>query len=362
MGYRFKRSRLITVILVSIAVTLLLRHYDIPGKSPETYIRNRLLALHHYDGRGPIETNIWQIWSSTDTSQKDEFPETCISLVDRWKDANSDYEHHLVNINEVQKWVQEELSDVPEVVVALDSLPDERIKMEFLKYLLVYIRGGLYADIDTIDIRPLEDWKAVFLASEAPTPPRLAIGIASDFNHDNWQDYYNRRIVFSTSLFMSKQHHPFLAALIARITSIALKEPDLIATTDWRVALYLHDANGDPTVQFTGPSIFSDVFLDYLHGLNFPSVVIDPYDREMQSNTKIYGPSTRGLSYANLSLLTHPVYINDMAVLPQLSFGGYENVHDDSYETGGEGYESLFYGRPMSMTKWSKRKVRLDGE
>lgn len=322
----------------------------------------RLLTEFAYDDSSVIERNIWQLWPVSNISDL-EFPESCRQLVRRWEEANPEYKYHLISIDTAMKMIKDEFGGkVPEVVEIARSMPDERLRYEYLKYVLTFLQGGVYADIDTLDVKPISHWT---IPSENNT--RLTIGIVSDYNHDNWEDFFNRRMIFSNSLFVAKKHHPFLAKLIAHICYVASTQKQLIQNTNWTAVLTDYDVNGDPTIQFTGPSIFSDTFFDYLNGVEDLEVkAIDKFDKEQLSSMDIKGPDISGqdiVSYRNFTGLSRPVKLNHgIVILPQVGFNGFENYHDDEYDDNdvSVGYDSFFYARPLSLTGWSHRKLRFD--
>jgi len=366
-------SLFIALILITVSGYLFLRPFHIKTLVKErdalpanTFniqrTEERLREAFPYDDTLPIERDIWQIWTVSNISDS-KFPKSCLQLVSRWKEANPEYQHHIESIEEALKMVTQELgSKVPEIVEVARFLPDERLQFEYLKYVLTFLQGGVYADIDTLDIKPISHWT---IPKENGT--RLTIGIVSDYNYNDWEKFFNRRMIFSNSLFMAKKHHPFLAKLIAHICYIANTQRQLIQNTNWTEVLTDYDVNGDPGVQFTGPSIFSDVFFDYLNDIQDLQVKqITKFDEDRLTNMDIIGPEIANgytVSYKNFTGLSRPVQLNHgIVILPQVGFHGFENSHDDAYDDNevSVGYDSFFYARPLSLTNWSHRKMRFD--
>ncbi|QPG74697.1 hypothetical protein FOA43_002030 [Brettanomyces nanus] len=271
----------------------------------------------------PVEKNIWQIWRTSNISETD-FPESCVPLVERWKDANKEYEHHVLSLEDAENMVKSELGAISEITEALRLMPDDRVRLEFLKYLVIYIKGGVYADIDTINIKPIKHWKLMNETS-------LVTGIMSDYNHIGWYNFFNRRMVLSNSIFVAKAHHPMLAQLIARITCICITQQKLITATNWTRVLGAYDINGDPVVQFTGPSIFTDVFFDWISANMGEDEVVemDEDDRMRLEDSEIIGPEGAKFSYRNVTGISHGVKVGNTAILPQISFNGFENSYEE---------------------------------
>ncbi|GME71324.1 unnamed protein product [Ambrosiozyma monospora] len=290
--------------------------------------------------------------------EDESFPEACKEHVERWRQVNDNYNHQLLTLQEAEDNVVEFLKpNVPEVVEALRSLPNDRLKYEFLKYLIVYINGGVYASIDTTDIKPLKFWYTSRLI-----PDRLMVGVSTDYNDGEWEKLYNRRLSFSTSLFKAKSHHPFLAKLIARITFIIFTQKETIQNTNWDDSFGNVDANGEPLVSFTGANIFTDTLFEYLNNIdNAVYVKVAKPVREQ----RIHGPEVpenQRFSYKTFTGAIAPTQVDDVLIMPLITFSGYENARKDTYDDDDSrtGYDKYYYGRSLSLTEWSNNKVRID--
>lgn len=361
---RILRNPIIGLILAITSIISLILVFeptlDIDPTSANRYdlqsIEKSLLTNFPYDPGDQIERQIWQLWSVSNVSDPS-FPQNCAQLVKRWREGNQDYKYHLISLAQASAIAREQLGKVATPILeALDSMPDERLQYEYMKYILMFLQGGVYADIDTLAVKSIKLWRVV------PQASRLVLGVDSDYNYKDWRRYFNRRMVLSSSIFMVKQHHPMLAKLIARICYISFSQWNTIQKTNWTAVLENYDVNGDPVVQFTGQSVLTDTFFDY--GSNLDVVNESSYDAEVRKNTIIVGPSTGNrFSYRNITGISRPVELSDGSViLPQICFHGFENSHDDMMDDKeiATGYEALFYGRPMSLTQWSHRKIRFD--
>ncbi|GAV29239.1 hypothetical protein PMKS-002721 [Pichia membranifaciens] len=276
------------------------------------------------------------MWKSGDLDPEAEgsIPKDCTPLVERWKDANPDHEHNLLSIADAEDAVADLLRPtVPEVVDALRMLPHPRLKFEFLKYLLLYLHGGVYADIDTINVKPVKHW-------------------------------------YKLSMLSTKAHHPLFARLIARITFIVFTQKSLIESIDW-VAEYSNvDASGAPLVQFTGTSILTDTAFEYMNNVEnyafFTNLKNKNYGKENAVLTKqTFGPEvdeSQRFSYKKFTLLSSPVQVCDIGILPKISFTGHDSAEVDYFDDENEkrGYEKYYYGRSKDLTEWSPKRLRLD--
>ncbi|KAG7838743.1 hypothetical protein KL942_002147 [Ogataea angusta] len=321
-------------------------------------IEARLIANFPYNANENIEEQIWQLWNVRADDKN--FPEECKPHIERWRTVNDNYNHNLITLSDAEDTVVDYLRpSVPEVVDALRFLPHDRLKYEFLKYLLVYIKGGLYADIDTTDIKPLKFWY-----DSKVIGARLMVGISADYNDQNWEKLYNRRLSFSNSIFRAKSHHPFLAKLIARITYICFTQQELVKSTNWDEVFDNVDANGEPLIQFTGPSIFTDTLFEYMNELNdavFIRVAKNERDKDLKPIVGPKVPENQRFSYRSFSGAIAPTQVDDIIVMPHITFNGPENAQRDEYDDNDEkqGYEKYYYARSLSLTNWSNRKQKI---
>ncbi|KAH3666000.1 hypothetical protein OGAPHI_004189 [Ogataea philodendri] len=323
-------------------------------------IESRLNHLFPYNKDDEVENNIWQVWKYK--SDDKQFPVSCFPHIQRWRVVNDDYNHNLILMSEGEALIADYLKDeVPEVMEAFQKLPDIRLKYEFLKYLIVYIGGGLFADIDTLCAKPLKYWYDSRISQG-----KLTVGISSDYNDENWKLLYNRRLTLSNKLFRAKSHHPFLAKLIARITFMVFNDERLLKEVDWNAAFENLDSNGEPLIQCTGESIFTDTLFEYLNELKSPFVYrVARTDKDLLPE-EIVGPETTDpISYKLVSMSVGPTQIDDVIIMPQVTFKGsaefeshsgigtkqdYTREYDD--EDKREGYAKFYYARSLNLLTW----------
>lgn len=329
-------------------------------------ILDRLLYYFPYIEEEEVETNIYQIWRVPEDTV--EFPTSCNELINRWRDANPEYFHTVLSIEEAESLVVDILRPtVPEIVDALRLMPYDRLKFDFLKYLVIYLNGGVYADIDTINVKPVKFW-----ASFQMVPSKLWLGVDADYNGPDWESNYYRRLTFTNNIIRSKAHHPLLARLIARIAFIMFTQKDIITAIDWEKEYSVTDSSGAPMIQFTGTSILTDTAFEYLNQLEnapyFTSLRNKNYGKEKDNIVllkKTFGPDVdpnQRFSYKKFTLLSGPVQVADITILPKVSFTGYDSAQVDAFDDENKkiGYDQFFYGRSKDLTEWSPKKVRLD--
>ena len=87
-------------------------------------------------------------------------------------------------------------------------------KNGFFRYLILFAKGGVYADIDTFPIQPIPNW---IPENVSPLDIGLIVGVESDSNSPNWRSESVRRLQLGQFVMQSKPGHPILREIIAQI-------------------------------------------------------------------------------------------------------------------------------------------------
>ncbi|KAH3901766.1 initiation-specific alpha-1,6-mannosyltransferase SCDLUD_001544 [Saccharomycodes ludwigii] len=250
-------------------------------------LRSQLVANFPYNPRVPIPKHIWQTWKVGLSSP--EFPNHMRGYVSKWeekvipKDSKTGefttIEKDFAEPSEIDKqWVHSLLSDgeidilleqlfgstAPAIIKAYKLMPTNILKADFFRYLILYARGGIYSDVDTIPLKNLEDWpgnnlqflekfnvldnkedqnidggnknvnaNTIRYKNKKETQssgnsdgklitPGLVIGIEADPDREDWNEFYARRIQFCQWTIQAKPGHPALRELILNITATTI--------------------------------------------------------------------------------------------------------------------------------------------
>lgn len=276
-------------------------------------LRSQLTLMFPYEPKNPIPNRVWQTWKFGLNNK--EFPKESKELVERWQAFN--YGHSYIPDDKLMPFLENLYGNTPLILKAFKMMPLNILKADFLRYLLLFARGGIYSDIDTIPLKPLTEWPSLnktFVKNmresnvplryrnynpsasgelDASDLPGFIIGIEADPDRPDWSDWYARRIQFCQWTIQSKPGHPILRELILNITATTLNSA---ASSDFPKELfdsnYLLDYNvnyrhkrfndkkydhsmlkdskntdGTDIMNWTGPGIFSDLIIEYLNNL-----------------------------------------------------------------------------------------------
>ncbi|OLL21672.1 Initiation-specific alpha-1,6-mannosyltransferase [Neolecta irregularis DAH-3] len=218
-------------------------------------LRDRLRKAIPYSPSEPWTKRISQTWREPDIISDDKYLS--------WDNIMPDFEHLFLSDEQVDIFVERFCLDnnLPEINNAyFDILSVRRIfKADFVRYLLIYIRGGIWADIDTTAKKHFNDW----LAPANGTDVGFITGMEMDWNekgsnledkkHGDWNENNHRRCL-TQYIFAAKAGHPALLEMIARLVDSAVT--------------IRHHAQFNKNINvghMTGPDFMTSVLIEWVH-------------------------------------------------------------------------------------------------
>lgn len=252
-------------------------------------IRDKLTFLYPYDAEARFPAYIWQTWKHGLNDER--FDERYKEGESQWAYRNPGFVHELFNDDTAHAMVRHLFKQVPEVIQAFERLPEVVLKMDFFRYLILFAKGGVYADIDTYPIQPIPNW---IPENVSPLDIGLIISVESDSNSPNWRQDSVRRLQFAQFVIQSKPGHPILREIIAEI----------IEYTRSMDALELAGNTNDKSLsimKWTGSARFTDVIFQYWNDYLLSGI----FER---------------INWQQLHNLNIPKLMGDVLVLPQNSF------------------------------------------
>lgn len=175
------------------------------------------------------------------------------------------------------------------------------LRTDFLRYLVMFARGGVYSDIDTSLMKPINDWIPKSFLDDAEKPVNVVVGIERDeTNHDTAL----RPIGFAQWTLMTKPGHELFEKAIYRVMSNIEFLAGIQRVPVDRVVLPKADA-----IEATGPGMFTDVVIEVLR------------EQGIQ------------VDWSMFSNLREPMLLGDILFLPINAFCG-RHCRNDSPEYG----------------------------
>jgi mannosyltransferase OCH1-like enzyme len=154
-----------------------------------------------------------------------------------WLNLHRGWQHQIYDDDRIYRIVCDRL---PRWLPTFEALPLPIMRADLFRYLIVFLDGGVYADIDTVSYRAcdelLENSNCVL-----GTEMRVSSSLQASFN-------YARPAQIANFIFAATPEHPFLGSVIENIAQRASSPPD-----------------GDDFVQeTTGPRMFTRATYSFL--------------------------------------------------------------------------------------------------
>jgi len=95
------------------------------------------------------------IWQTYETSY-DKLPDTIKNFTKTWIDLNPEWSYKYMNADERENFVLENFGKEWHNIFI--NYPFNILRSDLWRYMVVYIYGGIYIDIDTICKKPIDNW------------------------------------------------------------------------------------------------------------------------------------------------------------------------------------------------------------
>jgi len=238
--------------------------------------------------------NIWQ--TSSDESREKWANESAT-----WIELNPDWHYEWLSDEGATAFVEENFAHRPSILKFWHDLEVIILRADLLRYLAMLARGGVYGDIDTSNLVPIDEW----IPEEFQDGPVNAIvGIEYD---DHTFPIFVRNVSFCQWTLIAKPNHPLFETAVRRVMS-NLEYLARFKRTDLR-GLKL---TKDEVMQATGPGLYTDVVIEVL--------------REQLGED---------LSLEDFSGQKEPKLFGDVLVLPVRGFAsGQKHSHSNDPEYG----------------------------
>ncbi|GMG56074.1 unnamed protein product [Ambrosiozyma monospora] len=253
------------------------------GANPFDPVKTEERLNHFYpysDKKSKIPFELIQMWR--EMPDHPDFPYK--DLYQIWTEMNPTLVRKFDTNANITNLIKKEFAKtVPEVAATLDMLPSMILKADFSRYVMLFLFGGVYADLDVKDINPMLDW------FDTNRDVGFVCSLEMDSN-EPWPYPMPRRNQLQTWFFKSKARHPILRKLIATVIKNTFEATDKKLIPDYSND---YDPASRPhmlsIMDWTGPPLMTDIVFAHMNSLNNPTVIdIDPIRWNLQE--KLNGP------------------------------------------------------------------------
>ncbi|WEJ97379.1 alpha-1,6-mannosyltransferase Och1 [Yamadazyma tenuis] len=264
-------------------------------------IRDKLINLVPYDSSVRFPAYIWQTWKHGLNDER--FKQLYCQGETQWAVKNPGFVHELFNDDTTYSVVKHLYGSVPEVVRAYELLPEVILRMDFFRYLILFAKGGIYADIDTYPLQPIPNW---IPENVSPDELGMIVSVEIDSKNKNWAKNYHRRLQFGQFVIQSKPGHPILREIISVIVDETLHK-------ERSESLFLVGNSNEKQLdilKWTGSGVWTDVIMTYFNDYIKSSI----YNR---------------ITWKDFTDLEIPKLVSDVLVLPKKSFASEIEIPQD---------------------------------
>ena len=258
--------------------------------------RERLLFVYPYDSSVRFPAYIWQSWKHGLNDER--FNEKYREGESQWAWKNPGFVHELFNDDTAHTMIKFLYHQIPEVLEAYEAMPEVILRMDFFRYLILFAKGGVYADIDTYPLQPIPNW---IPENVSPDELGMIVSIETDSNSPNWRTESVRRLQFAQFVIQAKPGHPILREIIAQIIERTLQKRKALLDTEKLKLTGSSNQRSLDISRWTGAGLWTDVILKYF-------------------NDYIQSSIYQKITWKEFHELKIPKLVSDILILPIHSF------------------------------------------
>ncbi|KAL7751252.1 hypothetical protein RI367_003458 [Sorochytrium milnesiophthora] len=202
--------------------------------------------------------------------------QTCL---DQWRIMNPDHQ--------VLLWTDDDLDAFfkrfyPQWYAMLMSLPKPVLRADLFRYMVLYVFGGVYADVDVCPLKPVREWLTADAVDDQQSnvPITAVLGVEADNTRPDWREYWPRQLQICQWTFASVPGHAIWADTIYRSARKLEEMWRAGGSKSWNARQVQ-----DNILELTGPALFTDVVMSFFDqaGLNttFDALHNMPRPRQM---------------------------------------------------------------------------------
>ncbi|KAK6502378.1 membrane-bound alpha-1,6- mannosyltransferase Initiation-specific [Arthrobotrys conoides] len=256
--------------------------YEEPEKSGSIAkeIQSRLLSQAKKLSSVEFPKHIYQTWKT------ENLPEIASDRQKSWIRNNPSHEYTLLTDITALQYVTENFNATdPYIVHLYTNFPQRILAADLLRYLIAYKSGGLYVDIDTICVTPIDLWMSRSIGNQQNIKIEdinLVVGLELDVLNttrypDEWvaKNKFSKRVQFLQWSVYAKPGHEVLRRIISSIQETARKD---ISNMVWRrkdvSSLRYSELK---ILDTTGPFKWTNIIMQYINQIEGREVGLHEY-------------------------------------------------------------------------------------
>lgn len=233
-----------------------------------------------------IPNKIWQIFFNHTPIDSD------TDSIQTWITKNQDYQYTLISSVGANALALKHYANRREILYPFLSLRVPSLRSDLLRYMLLESEGGVYSDLDTAALKPVNEW----IPSDLKSKVRAVVGIEYvQRGKDEYPGMEDPRLQFCQWTMAASRGHPLMSRIVTdmveALQAFAIAESNKMTIAELQ-------PNDDDVIQLSGPVIWTRAVLKTLS---------EATGTEM--------------SYRNFTGMQEPRVFGDVMVLPVNGFG-----------------------------------------
>jgi len=163
-------------------------------------------------------------------------------MTQSFKRLNPGYSYLFYNDLQAKEFVHKHMS--PEIIKTYEMLPMPVLKADYFRYISIYILGGVYSDLDTECLRPIDTW------ADNNANVSFIIGVEAEGSPEKLT--IARPLQLCQWTFSASPKHPILERMIDKITQQTKK----LINSKLSISVVM---------EWTGPGLWTDIVFDYIN-------------------------------------------------------------------------------------------------
>ncbi|BFZ54729.1 hypothetical protein PYCC9005_001766 [Savitreella phatthalungensis] len=290
--------------LTSVHVQASLKRPAVPGFFGKTSQRN---VEPHKTPTFPKK--IWQTWKVDALNLE----EREFERIGSWLAKNPTYQYELLTDTNAEEYVKFHFGpgglDKPYILNTFLDMTDHILRADLLRYMVMYVEGGVYTDIDTVALRPVSQWIPRHYDQRDIS---MVIGVEVD--EPDWAEYHKdfaQTTGFCQWTFMCKPGHPVMLRLLEHAISQVHRLSQLQKCRVSEIKPSFREV-----LNITGPAAFTNAILGYMN-------------RDIGGTDERTGKKKGKITWDEFHAITESVVVEDILVLTVEAFAA-SSPHSDS--------------------------------
>ncbi|KAK7992389.1 hypothetical protein PG996_012578 [Apiospora saccharicola] len=253
-----KRKGIVGFYAIVASLTLVLTFWHHAERSPYPIETPTTLKTPNAPKPPLIPQNIWQIWFQQKGVAEHYVNDPQLRETATWTGMNPDHHYRLVGRQWADNYVKQGLGLAADkdLVDTYLAVTNHGLKSDLLRYLLLYNEGGVYSDIDTIAMKPIQDWVPWHLRDTV----KLIVGIEFDRRDGGMWSEIPHDLQFCQWTIAAAPGHPVFRAMADR----ALASLHELADVVYNTTMAELKPTSFETMNSTGPAAWTDVVFEQI--------------------------------------------------------------------------------------------------